>query len=182
MINDILHELGEHVAAKNPAYNKHFTGAIQLTEGEVVKFIDGEGEYQGLSDTNANYFYVRYAGDIRVTEVSTEDMIKACNEQSYTAQLRLVSWVNGGNSDKIAKAISFDLLSFKPEGLPYYDIEPINVSNIIMEPEKVYLQETKKSKPDGIHRLSLVAIDFTISYRPYLKESCVDRNFCTTEC
>lgn len=182
MINDILQSIGAYIATQNPTYNTYYTGAIQLQGGQVVKFINGEGQYQGLSDTNSNYFYLRYAGDIIASDVNEFEQITSCNEQKYTAPARLVSWVNGGDTDKIIKALSFDLSKYAGPDLPYYSIDAISINKITQEAEKVYTQETKDKEPQIPHRVSLIAIDFKVTFRTFYKSGCVDRDFCETVC
>lgn len=182
MVNDILQKIGEHIAAKNTGYNAYFTGGIQLEDGRIAKFTAGEGEYQGLMDTQGDYFYIRYMGDINSTPVSADDKMVSCPEYNIEAPLRLVSWYKNGIDDAIAKTLSFDLSHFKLSGLQYYYMEPLEITKVTIHPEKVYMEESKKDKPDMQHRVSLIAIDFTLRCRYVLKDDCADREFCESTC
>lgn len=180
MINDILEDIGAFIAGRNAVYNTYFTGGIQIKDGQVVKFVDGEGQYHGLSDTNANYFYIRYVGDINASVPTDEEI--ACGETQYSIPLRFVSWVSGGDSDKIAKAITYDLQHYRiAAGLIYYDMDLLAINKISIEPEKIMKSETLQEEV-VLPRLSLVMIDFTATVRTYFKEDCVDRDFCVNEC
>lgn len=183
MIDDILTKVGLSVSNANSIYNTYFIGGRLFDNGEVVFYQNGEGEYQGLADTNANYFYIRYRGEADSFEAPIELRRSSCSANAISVPLRLVSWIYNADSDKVAKALYYDLNGLSPWASGYDWISPITIDSVQLDFEEVYKEETDKPEVDKmIKNLSLLYIDFTIECIPSTDANCVDRDFCNTAC
>lgn len=195
MIEALLVILKDHILAKNPStFNQGFAGARQYQDGKIVIYDNFDGTYRGLSDTFANYFYIRYISDPISVDVADERKT-SCKEFQVNVPLRLVAWVNNGNVNKLAEILLHDIMDVDFSTLTTVDArrftgEPLIVApmDIQLDPEQIYKEETLLEDEDVMLRKRgvLCSVDFGIqfNYRPYEDDAtdCLDREICTDVC
>lgn len=188
MTDAILTLLKDHILTNNPnTFQKGFSGARQYDDGKVVIYDTGEGEYVGLQDIKANYFYIRYLDTIGFTDPENVDF--SCFEVGGNEPLRLVAWVKNANFGKLAEVLMQDIMSLDFDTLSATDKErfaDLRFEFVAMEPdfEEIYKAETGKEEIDkglgSLKKVTLIAIDFNLIFNYQIKSStCVDRDVCS---
>lgn len=183
MIDNVLTVIETAIRGANPTYVSSFVGGRLVQDGKIIKYQNREGEYQGLSDTNGNYFYIRYDGLINANLAPDTHKMTSCLVTEFTVPVKLVSWVNDGNNDKIAMALLYDLNGIKPKINGYSYISSPVIRTVEMDREAIIKAETKSELVERIPQgLSLVAIQFGITVMPSFRADCIDRDFCNNTC
>jgi len=175
MSDQILALIGTHINDKNPGTFSTFqTGVRRIEDGRlIIRSQTGDHEFAGLTDKKANYFYIRYVGDIEVSPV-TERLV-SCSEIEAKFTARAVFWVNKGNLVVMSEVLLDDLLTFRS------DVYRMNLTptKVLLDYDTLYKEETEKDEVKKYKKLALLGVDFEISvnYRPQAEE-CLERNFC----
>lgn len=167
MIDDVLAIVAEDIKTANSIYLNSFVGGRIVQDGKQLKYANREATYTGLMDTQGNYFYIRYDGLINASIAPDSQKMTSCTLYSYNVPIKLVSWIIDANSDKVAKALLYDLSTIKVQLNGYQRISEMQIRSIEMDREAVIRSELGKDIIDTIPPgLSLVAINFSITVIP----------------
>lgn len=100
MASAILDNIGTYIKANNLYFNSFLVNGVQLPDGEVIQFTDGqEKKFIGISDSSATAGYIRYnpkishqPNDRRISSGrSTNGFIKQCRLVAYSFNSSLTS-------------------------------------------------------------------------------------------
>lgn len=189
MLESVLEQVKTNILTLNPkTFQKGYAGARQYQDGKIVIYDNSEGTYAGLKDTEYNYFYIRYLGNIPIDIAPEDSRTTSCNELEGVAELRLVAWVHKGDFSKLVEVLLNDITSTdfsqmsatareKFSGYP-----KIGFNLIEADPEQIYKDETGDTEENKVRLakdVTLVAIDFSITFTYKMKaDACIDRNIC----
>lgn len=177
MSAEILDAIGTYIKEQNPYLNSFNVNAVQLPDGTVIEFTDGqEKKFIGIGDNLGTAGYIRF--NPKIVNQSTERRLTSSSKNtSYIKQCRLVAFSN--NKDLGSEALLTKLLSdinrvrFTGIGrAPVISIKNSNHSyaDIIQEEYKKQLEEI------GGYEFICVSIDFDLKYWNDSCSLCVAEN------
>lgn len=187
MVESLLTHIRDFLITKNPnTFQNGFAGGRLYADGKVIKYTDGEGDYEGLGDTFGNYFYIRFLDEISFDIVSETERTVSCRELEALGNFRLVAWVEHGDLGKLTEVLLTDLMNVDFNTLP--DVDKDRFSNIKMvapfqvvsDFEQIYKDETGQTEEiRAVDNVTLVVVDFGLqfNYRT-LTDACLDRAIC----
>lgn len=184
MITALLAHIKTHLLTNNPAtFANGYSGGRQYQDGKIVVYDEFEGTYVGLKDSESNYFYIRDLDEISF-DLPTQ-RTTSCLEVKGTGNNRLVAWVRKANRDRLIEVLVNDLLTVDwktlstANKLRFSYIKIIAPTQVIIDPERIFKDETLSNDVRLPNKTVLVAIDFLMQFNYKSRiESCLNREIC----
>ena len=170
MVANLLEELSDSLKADNPFFLEGYINTRKVDD-KVMAADKRERSYKGIDDRKGNYFYVRYNDEYELLYTESEVQYTSCSDTyDVSVPLRLVCVTRGLDQFKLERKLRNDLLRVAWVGDDYQSNICIVLKSSIVEPTKVYKDETGKEEMKG--SIDLFAIDFELKYT-YSNTNCL---------
>lgn len=163
MAFDILDHIGTYIKANNSFFNSVRVNGIQLPDGQVIEFTNGqEKQFIGIGDNVGSGAYIRFDPSIthtterRVSSVRSGAFIKKCRLVAYSFDKSLTSETLMSKLVRDLKNILFSGASRKP--VIVIRKSNYNYLDILKEEFK------KEIKEMGGYEFCCISIDFDLTY------------------
>ena len=143
-----LNDLKTYILAKYSEFNTGYANVEKPSGTDVI--MDADRQYVGIRDDAGNYFYIRSLKDSRLTPRA-----QGCRVQYYerTTGCRIVALMRGASEENLALVL----------------VEAVTrnghtATRISTDRTEVFFAETGTRKlSDGLHKMTLVAVDFEVT-------------------
>jgi hypothetical protein len=176
--NNIIEKFSSFLLERNNLISSIKYLAYTDENGDIKIPVGLSGEYEVITidDRFGNHAYIRYrssGGPEWTINQSTRKPPTGCIEiREIIQNLRLVViMISGTEIQILADKMLNDFLGWMPESQRGYEdisVEPVSVS---LDPEEIFLEETKGLKQGFNPRIQLLAIDFQLKFS-YLYDKC----------
>lgn len=169
----MIKERIKDIAAKVKQYNSYFH-SVEFVEPLGKYYINDQKQYNGLSDKNGNFAYLRLNGIIEYSPIDEETF---CSNSNYwiTIPIKIVASVFDTNKFTLEKRLRDTLLGLTFASNLWASIELLNSE---LDRENIFNSEIEDTKNIKVRdNITWVTIDFSFRYKIFLNE-CLE-NVCS---